>query len=368
MKDKTIRIWHLTSQKCSKVCIPSKRYFDVSTGTAPTVESDVEMEILAVAFLEDELLVASVGATLLLFNISGDEVVISKTLAELHVEAGDINTIEVVSGTSTTLLCGCDDGIVEIEMVKGDGSVSMSKKSQMDAHAGAFVSVAKPLPSDDGLSYVSGGFDCKVVRTNRVTEAVSFDLSTQEVTSGNVKQMFNPPYVYTLDVLGSGPWVIAGTGSGNLESLNVELKVRADPIEAHSSAINFLSFARFELSGASNLLVSTGSDGFIAFRTVEAPNNANALKYSEILQRQTELQSRIAGAKKASKPQLKLLSTFSAQLKQLDGVPKLNLIHKVKHPNVVNWFCTSSKPSECGNMYVADTTNTITCYKVATEP
>lgn len=310
-------------------------------------------------------LIAAIGPALVVFSLASEDVIVSKTVAELNLEAGDVNTIEVVRSSANALVCGCDEAIVELEVLAQEGSVSLVKKAQKDAHSGAFVSTAKPLQRADSIHYVSGGFDCKVAYTNPASEPVAFDLSTPEVTSGNVKQMFNPPYIYSLDILENGPWVIAATGSGYLELLNVDLKVRGGSEEAHSSAINFVSFARFTIPGLPNLFISTGNDGFLAFRSVHPPNEANALKYADILQRQTDLQGRIAAAKKASKPQLKLLNTFATQLKQLQGAPKLELVHKTKLPSVVNWCCSTSKTTNSGNLFLADTTEVITCYTVS---
>lgn len=291
--------------------------------------------------------------------------IINTPVAELALEAGDINTIEVVRAEHNTLVCGCDDGIVEVELQHVEGSYSLVKKSRLDAHAGTFVSTVKPLARGDALHYVSGGYDCKVAYTMPSAEPVVFDLSTPATTSGNVKQMFNPPYIYSLDVLESGPWVIASTGSGALEVLNIDQKVRAESEEAHSSAVNFVSFTRFSLPGLPNLLLSTGNDGFLAIRSVQPPNDANTAQYAETLQRLTELQGRITAAKKATKIQAKLLTSLETQLKKLQGAPKLNLVFKAKLPNVVNWCCSSSKLSNCGNLFVADTTDAITCYTIS---
>lgn len=368
-------MWDLATSKSKKICVPKKALSTQSLEKLSASGTAVgELELVAI-FVSDAMLAVSFGPLVLLFDLNKDQVVIQSAECELDLEAGDVNAMEMISSSSAsasaTILCSCDDGVVQVEIQKieelSGGGLKLAKKSHWDEHPGALVSCAKPMMlGADNLHVVSGGYDCKVTCSRGESERVVFDLSTPEIKSGNVKQMFNPPYVHALQVIPTTQWVVAATGSGNLELLNVTHKLRVpQSFEAHSSAVNFASFVNFKSSIDGKLiLVSAGSDGNLSFFTVTMPKEEHFKQYADLTQRQTELQVRMSNTKKPSKVQHTLLNSLTSQLSQIQGAPSFSLISSVKLPNIINWCCTSSSLTKTGNLFIADTSNSISCYTI----
>jgi hypothetical protein len=372
-EDQTIRIWDLNTKKCSKICLPNKEFFAKPTNNPQNSESDDSPEIASLAFVSDHILLAGIESRLVVFNLNTEDVLIRQTTAHLELEAGEINSIDLASNESKeghfVILCACDNGIVVVHIDIADPTNLMKHRKLETIHS-AFVTTAAwthPRKASSN-SFLSGGFDCKlnlVSFTEDGAETVkTVDLNTQEAqTTGNVKQMFNPPYVHSVALVSNG-WAMASTGSGNLEFLHLERFIRADPLEIHASSANVVCFSRVE--GIGEVILSTGSDGILSVRSFLSPVDSDVEKYANIRTRQRELETRVATSKKPmTKPQQKLWTNFKTQLSQLNGVPSAPLLLKTKLANNANWMVASQSITPSGNVFIADTSNDIICLTVS---
>lgn len=301
------------------------------------------------------------------FSLQKSDIIIKSAEAQLNLGAGEINSIDLAildDSTACTILCSCDDAVVVIEM-NLSGTVTLTLRQKMEKTHSAFCTTARILSSSPSLEYVSGGFDskvCFVKMEGQKTEILkSLNLNAQDMQpSGNVKQMFNPPYVHAIDMAKSSSWIVASTGSGNLEFIHSKHFVRTDPVETHSSSANTVTFAAVPDVG--EVLVSSGSEGILSIRSFTSPVETDVVKYADIRSRQRELEFKIAASKKpASKPQVKLFSNFEKQLSQLNGIPTSQSLLKVKLADVPNWITFAPTVTASGNIFVADTTNNVTC-------
>jgi hypothetical protein len=384
-QDNTVRIWDLNTKKGCKICIPDKSLFGSKQSSNSEGENLDCNEISVVSFIDEFLLLVAIGPSLIAFNLNTTDVIIQKSIFQIDLQAGDINSIRIYSITdkpsvSSLILTVCDDAVIGLD-VKQDSSGVISildKRFIVTKMHSAFVSCATlvndVIADDKPMEVVSGGFDCKIVCSSTDSNCkpnLSFDLNSQETVmeSGNVKQMFNPPYVHSLTMSSNRNWLIASTGNGSIEMIHLKHRMRADPFEAHSSSANFVCFSNFSLSqpgsSPSSILISAGNDLTLAFRSFDVPQESEVGKYAELRERQLDLQARIKAAKKTSKPQAKLMTSFTAQLSQINGVPTSESLLKVQLANCANWIATSSTVTPAGNVFIADTSDSITCFTIS---
>ena len=278
-----------------------------------------------------------------------------------------------------SVICACDDALACVLVsIHGDGSIKLERGLHSTTLHSAFVCCAKvssfaSSASSKGISapcIISGGFDSKVKVSDLYGKALhEFDLNQQSPShSGNVKQLFNPPYVHSLDIHSGGSWVVVASGNGSLELLNLEYKVRSEPTDAHPSSVNFVTFASIPSPSSTNqtIVISAGNDSTLAFRTFEVPKiEKDITTAADIRGRQAELHAKIAASNgKSSKPQLKLLNSFTSQLAQLKGTPTMQLVKQMKFEQKINWVTATSRMTTSGNVFVADTSDSVTCFRV----
>lgn len=386
------------------MCIPSQHLLKSNVTTVIQNES---AEISALRFVNDHVLVAAIDSVLVSYNLDTQDVVITKEEGKLLLEGvGEINSIHLSSeDNSPLLLVGCDEGIMEVEVEAVRTSKPPTATSILLQPHTAFVTSAKywkrestlieavelSKPSS-GISnsliteswIVSGSFDCKVLVTksaksiqasaDTIKSVAIVDLNERSsiVNSGNMKQMFNPPYIHMVDISkqGKGDWCVVAAGDGSLEFIHLGQKFKSEPIEAHGSAIIHASFAQLSTSPDLEVVISAGNDSSIslcAFTESSVPNlETDRSKYADVRERQVELLKRLQNAKgKVNKTQLKLLTSLQSQLSSLKPcLPSISPLLKFQHLHKINYIMTTKRTTSLGNLFVADTSNSITSYQL----
>lgn len=336
--------------------MPGKELFAAASG-------DEAAEITAIAFVADKMLLVAVGSSLCWYDLDIDSVLIVKPTAILPLnDVGDVNSI-TFDGTRQVLL-SCDEGLLVVSLTENLLPNISSDLSPLKHHS-AFVTCAASRAGKGDI--VSAGFDCKIVHLDgtskhKMVHAYNLVDAAPQANTGDVKQLFNPPYIHCLALSPTSPWLVAATGKGSLELIHLDLKYRAAPIAPYSSAANFVLFQKLDTPSDHPHLVSSSISGVIMVHSFQAPPEESQKKFVEVSTRQQELLQRIKAANKISKPQQKLLQSFESQLKGIESAPKLTKLLEWNHPAKINWLCAASKATPSGNLFVADITNDITCY------
>jgi WD40 repeat protein len=314
--------------------------------------------VALVKFISDLVVLVGFGSSLISYNLDTKDVIITQHNGIIHLKGlGELNSIDLFG--SSKLLVACDEGVVELHI----SDVAASKEGPFSTYKKhtAYTTCAKyrQAPQSEDLMIVSGGFDSKVLvydQKKQIPTSFDFNDTSVLVESGNVKQMFNPPYVHSLVLLKDGSWAAAAAGNGSIELLQLDSQFRMQPLEAHGSAVVFVDI----VASSPSSLVTAGNDGAIAFWDLNLPDESTATKFIELTTRRRGVAAKMKIAKAALAPQKKLLASLDSQIAALKDAPRATLLLKIDHSHKVNWI----KSLRNGTMFVADTQDSITCYTV----
>ncbi|KAG1180528.1 hypothetical protein G6F70_002950 [Rhizopus microsporus] len=174
----------------------------------------------------------------------------------------EINSIDV-NENNKFLATADDDGNVNIIDL---GSDKLYKKTTKKHQTICMTTKFRPKKSWDVWS---GGMDSKVYEWDfsRGLPTNIYDMNPEEPTAA---QMFNPPFVYSLDITNDGKWVAASLGDTTIQMISppskkVKSTSKIRLINGHNTMVNCMSF--IETPNQSASLISGAANGGLAIWT-----------------------------------------------------------------------------------------------------
>ncbi|CEJ01300.1 hypothetical protein RMCBS344292_15332 [Rhizopus microsporus] len=174
----------------------------------------------------------------------------------------EINSIDV-NENNKFLVTADDDGNVNIIDL---GSDKIYKKTTKKHQTICMTTKFRPKKSWDVWS---GGMDSKVYEWDfsRGVPTNIYDMNPEEPTAA---QMFNPPFVYSLDITNDGKWVAASLGDTTIQMISppskkVKSTSKIRLVNGHNTMVNCMSF--IEMPNQSASLISGAANGGLAIWT-----------------------------------------------------------------------------------------------------
>ncbi|SAM09508.1 hypothetical protein [Absidia glauca] len=271
-EDNTCRIWDTRTQRAVKGI---KGLQDPVSSVAFAPESDSSLFYLSsgkkvsLIYLSLVLLPSLTRAfffhslhKVLTYDLRNTAMTVSEPVREYSFSGDEINSIDI-NQKQTFLATADDNGEVKvIDLLNHKIHKKLTKK-----HGNICMSVK--FSQRKAWEVWSGGLDCKVYQWDFSKGKPLNILSTSPVEA-TAAQMFNPPFVYTLETSLDGQWIAAGLGDASIQLLDFGGKKakKGDPTtmrldDGHSNMVNCLSFLPSQ-SESSSQLISGSVNGSLA--------------------------------------------------------------------------------------------------------
>ncbi|ORZ08317.1 WD40-repeat-containing domain protein, partial [Absidia repens] len=237
-EDNTCRIWDLRTQQVVKG-IKGLQDPVSSVAFAPTSDSS--------------LFYLSSGKKVLVYDLRNTGMIVSETCREYEFSGDEINSIDI-NQKQSFLATGDDNGEVKIvDLVNHKIYKKLNKK-----HRNVIW---------------SGGLDCKVHQWD-FSKGKLLDIYDTAPSEPSSTQMFNPPFVYTIENSMDGNWVAAGLGDASIQIDPVVSRLE----DGHSNMVNCLSFLPGGDESQEPLLLSGSVNGSLALWRLPLHSATNQVK------------------------------------------------------------------------------------------
>ncbi|KAI8974682.1 WD40-repeat-containing domain protein [Pilobolus umbonatus] len=201
----------------------------------------------------------SSGTKVFIYDISKEDMIITEPIQTFEFSKDEINSIDL--NDANTLLATADDaGAVHIiDLVNKKVYKKTTKKHKN-------ICMAVKFRPNKAWEVWSGGMDSKVNKWDitRGSIADTYDMNSKEPSAA---QMFNPPFVYSMDTSPGGDWIAAGLGDSTIQLLcppgkkaSKDHKEEIRLENGHNGMVNCVSFVKTD----SLQLISGGVNGKIA--------------------------------------------------------------------------------------------------------
>ncbi|KAI8062177.1 WD40-repeat-containing domain protein [Gongronella butleri] len=251
-EDNTCRLWDMRTQRVAKGI----------KGLADPVTS------IAFGPADTALLYLSSGTKVLTYDLRQPGIILTEAQCEYNFSSDEINSIDI-NKKHTFLATGDDEGAVNIV----DLATHKLFKKQIKSHD--TICMAVKFSPRKAWEVWSGGSDSKMIQRDfskgRPLEV--FGMADLAATS---EQMFNPPFVYTMDTSADGDWLAAGLGDASIQLFRLtdgkrRPLAKPDPChrlqDGHSYMVNCLSFVPKESKDDTTRLISGSANGSLALWT-----------------------------------------------------------------------------------------------------
>jgi len=288
-------------------------------------------EVASAAFMpQTELVFAAAGNKVYSFDLRKPEVIFRTFEKEFAYNKEDINSIAV----SSRFLTACDDsGEVQVVDLHSNTLFKTLRKHSNICSSICFRSERRPC------EVISGGLDSLLIHWD-FSSGRPLHSHNLAIASSS-PQVFNPPFVHSVDMSANGNVVAGGLGDNNI--LIYDLVNRSPAALLEDGHSNSVSQARFAAFAPFTHLVSGGNDKFILIWNIR--------------QALGEIQNKTKKKKCANRQKVK--SNIEA------SKPKQYFLEqRINHGSKVNWLCTAAEGSSLGNLFVADQTSIITAYHI----
>ncbi|ORX57412.1 WD40 repeat-like protein [Hesseltinella vesiculosa] len=238
------------------------RLWDLRTHRAVKGIKNLDDPVTSIAFPSPDtpLLYLSSGTKVLTYDLRQPGMILTEALREYNFSNDEINAI-AINKKNSFLATADDEGDVHIV----DLSTHKLYKKQIKSHSSICMSVK--FHPRKAWEVWSGGSDSKVIHRD-FSKGRPLDIFNMADIAPSSNQMFNPPFVYALDVSPHGDWLAAGLGDASIQLVQLtDQKYRALPnaelgprlLDGHSYMVSCLSFFAsndndepFLLSGSAN--------------------------------------------------------------------------------------------------------------------
>ncbi|CDH50086.1 wd40 repeat-containing protein [Lichtheimia corymbifera JMRC:FSU:9682] len=212
--------------------------------------------VSSIAFATQKPLVyLASGKKVYAFDLRNEGLILTTPAEEYEFSDDEINSIDV---RDNFLVTGDDQGDVKVvdmdsnkiykKLVKKHNSICMAVRFR----------ARKPW------EVWSGGLDCQLFQWD-FSRGTPMNITNTNETAPGQQQMFNPPFVYSLDTSSDGQWVGAGLGDGSLQLVHGGKKGKAKEMrftDAHNHLVNCLSFLP-STKGKPQQLLSGSANGSV---------------------------------------------------------------------------------------------------------
>ncbi|KAI9499328.1 WD40-repeat-containing domain protein [Zychaea mexicana] len=256
--------------------------------------------VSSVAFGQNAELYLAVGTKVYTYDLRNDGMIISEPVQEYAFSQDEINSIDIHSN-GKYLATADDQGEVKvIDLERHKPYKKLVKKHDN-------ICMAVRFRAKKPWEVWSGGLDCRLFQWDfsRGVPVNGYDTNANEASSA---QMFNPPFVYSIDTSPTGNWVAAGLGDCSIQVLGEvggskkkkKQTCHARLMDAHTNLVNCLCFlpqgqedgSSFEqlLSGSANGILARwelneeqiqASDMLAAKSTYQLDNSVARLNWIE---------------------------------------------------------------------------------------
>ncbi|KAI9243614.1 WD40-repeat-containing domain protein [Phascolomyces articulosus] len=246
-EDQTCRLWDLRQMRVAK----GIQKFDDA--------------VSSVAFGQKSELYLSVGTKIYTYDLRQDGMIISEPVQQYEFSQDEINNIDI-HPNGKYLATADDQGEIKVIDLKRHKLYKKLVKKHNN------ISMAVRFRPKKPWEVWSGGLDCRLFQWDfsRGTPLNGYDTNASEPSS---TQMFNPPFVYSIDISFSGQWVAAGLGDCSIQILGEvggskkkkKQTCHARLMDAHTNLVNCLSFLPSQGdSSSSEQLLSGSANGILA--------------------------------------------------------------------------------------------------------
>ncbi|KAI7848994.1 WD40-repeat-containing domain protein [Circinella umbellata] len=222
-EDQTCRLWDLRQSRVVKGI------------------QKLEDAVSCIAFGHQFELYLSVGTKVYTYDLRNDGMIIDEPIQQYEFSQDEINSIDI-HPNGKYLATGDDEG--EIKVI--DLERHKLYKKLVKKHSN--ISMAVRFRQKKPWEVWSGGLDCRLFQWDfsRGTPLNGYDTNANEPSSA---QMFNPPFVYSIDTSFSGQWVAAGLGDCSIQILGEVGKSKkkkkqtchARLMDGHTNLVNCLT-------------------------------------------------------------------------------------------------------------------------------
>ncbi|KAI9473690.1 MAG: WD40-repeat-containing domain protein [Benjaminiella poitrasii] len=244
-EDNTCRIWDLRSKRVIKGI------------------RNLNEPITSVKFAKKSslpFLYLSSGTKVYTYDLRAEGIILTESAQTYEFSNDEINSIDIHENNKF-LSTADDEGVVNIIDLNSHKIYKKSAKKHNN------ICMSVKFRAKKSWDVWSGGMDSKVYEWDfsRGLPTNIYDMTPKEPSSA---QMFNPPFVYALDISNDGEWIAAGLGDTSIQLLSPPNKKqkRRDLLElrlenGHNAMVSCLSFLID--SNKKTSLISGSSNGRI---------------------------------------------------------------------------------------------------------
>ncbi|CAM9836745.1 unnamed protein product [Ascophyllum nodosum] len=256
-EDSTVRLWDLRATASSRVALCLCRCFDGEAVTSVVFRPGDANRIYC-----------SAGGKVLEFDLrakAGGLFLMTSPSATIDAGTEEVNEV-AVHPKGEYLAVADDSGVVKVY----NASTRRLHKTLRNAHASICHTVRfRPRASWD---VASGALDSTLVmwdfssgkvrrKLDFVDEATGSSSASASSSSSQKVQLFNPPFVYSVDFSLDGRFLAAGLGDSGVIVLDAKTRNPVGRCDGHAAPISQVHYPRFDPT----LLVSSGNDRRLLF-------------------------------------------------------------------------------------------------------